>query len=136
MIRGVLFRHWDLHVAVGISHEMNAFCCVFFVGRRFHTPSIWPESNVAWFLETKVRCVLTGKNEFTCVLELLTMGILFHISESCEACVDQSMESTCTWLDDMSCSGDDLIGEACSCRLGIEGTLKSIERKCKDKRVS
>ena len=44
------------------------------------------------------------------------------------------MESTCICLDDMSCNGDGLIGEACSCRLGIEGTLESIARKCKDKK--
>ena len=61
------------------------------------------------------------------------MGILFHISGSCAACVDQSMESTCICLDDKSCNGDDLLGEPCSCRLGIEGTLESIAKKCKDK---
>ena len=70
----------------GVSHDMNAFCFVFVVGQKFSTPSIWPEINVSWFLETRVRWVLTGKTNSRVCSSSSHWDLVTYLKKFCGLC--------------------------------------------------
>lgn len=81
------------------------------------------------------------KSEFIRIFCLLATGILVHIKEIYAGCEDKSFNSPCICLDDVLCTGGNLLKSStgmvqvqdCLCTNDIEGALDSIAKECTKK---